>query len=121
MMQTLFIDIVISKSGNMKYLDISEVLDGDTTAVWDHISFNEASNVWNNSLLVGPYQLYFMDIAGVFIDSMGWQSDLEFFNVSVEPYSSKTYARDIELKFLTSMPILLFLLIPNPFGLKYGM
>ncbi len=107
-------DIVISKSGNMKYLDISEVLDGDTTAVWDHISFNEASNVWNNSLLVGPYQLYFMDIAGVFIDSMGWQSDLEFFNVSVEPYSSKTYARDIELKFFNEYADTSILVNPQP-------
>ncbi|MFQ6606111.1 MAG: hypothetical protein ACE5DP_00435 [Fidelibacterota bacterium] len=98
-------DIVIEADETEKYVSVVEVSNGDSTTLWDAVSFNTLETMWLNHLQFAQYDLYLLDLATGALDSAGWVGNTDYFgfNIGISNLTGATlYPRDLSIKFFSN-------------------
>jgi len=108
-------DISITKSGNNKLINILEIVNTDSTSIWENISLSTLANTWRQNLVTGPYEFNILDLSSMTLDSVTWEPDLEpYFHSIIAFPGGVAYPRDLEIRFFEDYADTTILVGPQP-------
>lgn len=118
------VEIYINPSTSRKNIRVLKIdqstLPADTTTVWENLTFTELSNVWNNTLPIGPYNTGILDLNYSRLDSTGWENSAPSFGhkIGLSSFAGILYPRDMVIEFHDDYADTSIMISPQPVRFK---